>query len=188
MFWLQEAILIYTISPCKLFSVKTVIPLPYDWKFNSLANALKINHAILWLIPYPVASEHRWLVIAPRWIHSVPDVSGRRSWRRSCHVRLWNLHNKTSSVEAQIGLLRHSFCSFIYPGVGLIRKTPRGWIQISESHTWGVARIPLGLKPSRDSCATSQWDSPIWIQPLSVFHYKGKTGLHLGWVNIRKVF
>ena len=35
----------------------------------------------------------------------------------------------------------------------------------------GVARIPLGLKPSRDSRATSQRDSPIWIQPLGVFRY-----------------
>ena len=53
-----------------------------------------------------------------------------------------------------------------------MRKTPRGWIQISESRTRGVARIPLGLKPSRDSRATSQRDSPIWIQPLGVFRYK----------------
>ena len=41
------------------------------------------------LIPHPVASEHRWLVKSPRWIHSVPDVSGRRSWRCGCHARLW---------------------------------------------------------------------------------------------------
>ena len=40
------------------------------------------------LIPHPVASEHRWLVKAPRWIHSVPDVSGRRSWRCGCQARL----------------------------------------------------------------------------------------------------
>ena len=53
-----------------------------------------------------------------------------------------------------------------------MRKTPRGWIQIGESRTRGVARIPLGLKPSRDSRATSQQDSPIWIQPLDVFRYK----------------
>ena len=53
-----------------------------------------------------------------------------------------------------------------------MRKTPRGWIQIGESRTRGVARIPLGLKPSRDSRATSQRDSPIWIQPLGVFRYK----------------
>ena len=52
-----------------------------------------------------------------------------------------------------------------------MRKTPRGWIQIGESRTRGVARIPLGLKPSRDSRATSQRDSPIWIQPLGVFRY-----------------
>ena len=53
-----------------------------------------------------------------------------------------------------------------------MRKTPRGRIQIGESRTRGVARIPLGLKPSRDSRATSQRDSPIWIQPLGVFRYK----------------
>ena len=53
-----------------------------------------------------------------------------------------------------------------------MRKTPRGWIQIGESRTRGVARIPLGLKPSRDSRGTSQRDSPIWIQPLGVFRYK----------------
>ena len=53
-----------------------------------------------------------------------------------------------------------------------MRKTPRGWIQIGESRTRGVARIPLGLKPSRDSRTTSQRDSPIWIQPLGVFRYR----------------
>ena len=55
--------------------------------------------------------------------------------------------------------------------MGLKRKTPRGWIQIGESRTRGVARIPIGLKPSRDSRTTSQRDSPIWIQPLWVFRY-----------------
>ena len=40
------------------------------------------------IIPHPVASEHRWLVKAPRWIHSVPDVSDRRSWRCGCQARL----------------------------------------------------------------------------------------------------
>ena len=51
-------------------------------------------------------------------------------------------------------------------------------IIFGESRTRGVARIPLGLKPSRDSRATSQRDSPIWIQPLGVFRYKihGLTG------------
>ena len=49
------------------------------------------------IIPHPVASEHRWLVKAPRWIHSVPDVSGRRSWRRGCHAQLWNLHDVTNT-------------------------------------------------------------------------------------------
>ena len=59
-----------------------------------------------------------------------------------------------------------------------MRKTPRGWIQIGESRTRGVARIPLGLKPSRDSRATSQRDSPIWIQPLGVFRYRIMSNLH----------
>ena len=52
---------------------------------------------VLLLIPHPVASEHRWLVKAPRWIHSVPDVSGRRSSRPGCHARLWNLHVTNAS-------------------------------------------------------------------------------------------
>ena len=49
------------------------------------------------LIPQPVASEHRWLVKAPRWIHSVPDISDRRSWRRGCHARLWDLHDVSNA-------------------------------------------------------------------------------------------
>ena len=49
------------------------------------------------IIPHPVASEHRWLVKAPQWIHSVPDVSDRRSWRRGCHARLWDLHDVTNA-------------------------------------------------------------------------------------------
>ena len=65
--------------------------------------------------------------------------------------------------------------------MGLKRKTHRGWIQISESRTRGVARIALGLKPSRDSRATSQRDSPIWIQPLGVFRHRIN-----GWVNNRE--
>ena len=51
----------------------------------------------IYVIPHPVASEHRWLVKAPRWIHSVPDVSGRRLWRRGYHARLWNLHDITNT-------------------------------------------------------------------------------------------
>ena len=58
------------------------------------------------------------------------------------------------------------------PDVGLMWKTPRGWIQIGESRIRGVARIPLRLKLSRDSRATSQRDSPIWIQALGVFRYR----------------
>ena len=42
---------------------------------------------LFFLIPHPVASEHRWLVKAPRWIHSVPDVSGRRSRRSHYDVK-----------------------------------------------------------------------------------------------------
>ena len=66
------------------------------------------------------------------------------------------------------------------PGVDLMRKTPRAWIQTSESHIRGVARIPLWLKPSRDSRATSHRDSPIWIQPHGV--YRSSSGWYM--VNI----
>ena len=53
-----------------------------------------------------------------------------------------------------------------------LHPTARGWIQIGESHTLSDARILLGLKLSQDSRATSQRDSPIWIQPLWVFRYR----------------
>ena len=45
-------------------------------------NCVEINLNKIWwlcqvstLIPHPVASEHCWLVKAPRWIHSAQDVS-----------------------------------------------------------------------------------------------------------------
>ena len=46
------------------------------------------------LIPHPVASEHGWLVKAPRWIHSVPDVSDRRMWRCGCAIVESSPHHK----------------------------------------------------------------------------------------------
>ena len=57
-------------------------------KMGYVASALTIWNTYGLLIPHPVASEHRWLVKAPRWIHSVPDVSGGRSWRCGCQARL----------------------------------------------------------------------------------------------------
>ena len=63
------------------------------------------------------------------------------------------------------------FFAHLATGCGIKAKDPLGWIQIGESSTRGVVRIPLGLKPSRDSRATSQRDSPIRIQPLGVFRY-----------------
>ena len=51
------------------------------------------NNWVLGIITHPVSSEHRWLVKAPRGIHSVPDFPGRRSWRCGRHARLWNLHD-----------------------------------------------------------------------------------------------
>ena len=122
-------------------------PLPRYWPFvwGIYRSPVNSPHSDQWrgalmfslacvLIPHPVASEHRWLVKAPRRIHSVPDVSARWSWRRDCHARLWNLHDvtntsrlsvckhcfsalpidKTSSVEAEIGLLWRSFSSSSY--------------------------------------------------------------------------
>ena len=37
---------------------------------------------------------------------------------------------------------------------------------------WWILHSRCWLKPSRDSHATSQRDSPIWIQPVGVFRYK----------------
>ena len=65
--------------------------------------------------------------------------------------------------------------------VGLMWKTPLGWIQIGESCTRGVARILLGLKSLRDSRATCQQYSLIWVQPRRVFHYRKKSST--SWYN-----
>ena len=43
---------------------------------------------------------HSWLVKAPRWIHSVLDVSDRQSWHCGCLVRLWNLHDVTNTSRS----------------------------------------------------------------------------------------
>ena len=82
------------------------------------------------LITHPVASEHRWYVKAPWWIHSVPDVSGRRSWPcaivespwRYKHLPFANIASSRSRSikrrqwkhKLQIGLLWHCFCSSSY--------------------------------------------------------------------------
>ena len=63
---------------------------------------------------------------------------------------------------------------------GINAKDPSGWIQIGESCTQGVARIPLGLNPSHDSRAISQRDSPLVIQPFGVFRYKSLWGAAFG--------
>ena len=123
---------------------------------------LDLNH----LIPHPVASEHRWLVKAPRWIHSIPDVSDRRSWRRGCYARLWNLHDVTytsrftkdftniTSLRSRSIKRRQWKHKLNYYGVvfahlatgrGINAKDPSGWIQIGESRTRGVARFSRHL-------------------------------------------
>ena len=70
-------------------------------------------HGITHLNPHPVASEHRWLVKAPRWIHSVPDVSGRWSWPCGCHARLWNLHDVTNAAP---------FVNIVSPGSRSVKR------------------------------------------------------------------
>ena len=62
-------------------------------------------------------------------------------------------------------------------GCGINAKDPSGldsdrWIPHSR-HCENSAQ----LKPMRDSCTTSQWDSLISIQPQGVFHYKSKVFL-----------
>ena len=54
--------------------------------------------------------------------------------------------DETLSVEAQIGLSWCGFCSSSYR-CDINAKDPSGWIQIGESRSPGVARIPHGLQP-----------------------------------------
>ena len=100
------------------------------------------------------ATRLQWLKIEQK--HRMTSST----WFRGCRTK-WVIGHRTWSI------IGHSTIK---------QKTPLGWIQIGESRIRGVARIPLRLKPSRDSRTTSQRDSPIWIQPLGVFRYKRVTG------------
>ena len=58
----------------------------------------------------------------------------------------------------------------------LLRKTPRGWIQIGESR-WEVARESReGFSPSGILATPRVRDSPIWIQPRGVFRINPTPG------------
>ena len=78
------------ISPNKEYSSHVI----FIW-YEKVLNAWTL--VISFLIPHPVASEHRSLVKDPWWIHSVRDVSSWQSWRYGCHARLWDLHDVTDT-------------------------------------------------------------------------------------------
>ena len=119
------------------------------------------------LIPHPVTSEHRWLVKAPRGIHSVPEVSGRQLWhdygismmsqtRPVCKHRFFALPiDKTLSVEAQIELLWHSFVH-LATGCGINMKDPSRldsdwWIphlRWCQNHDWANDLTGFSRHPS----------------------------------------
>ena len=80
---------------CSWITSCTHISFLYQFWY-SLTELTKTGINVFLLIPHLVASEHRWLVKAPRWIHSVPDVSGRQLWCCSCYAWLWNLHDVTN--------------------------------------------------------------------------------------------
>ena len=145
----------------------------------------------LWnIIPHPVASEHRWLVKTPRWIHSVLMSRDRRSWRwlpcgivesprRHGHVPFVNNASLCSrSIKRQKKKHKLDYYCVVFAhlatGCGINAEDPSGLDPGRESRTRGVARISLGLKASRDSHDTSQRDSLTWIQPLGVSRYKSR--------------
>ena len=86
-------------------------------------------------------------------------------------VNIASLHSR--SIKRCQWKNKLDYCGVVFAHLatryGIKVKDPSGWIQIGESHTRGVARIPLKLKPSRDCRATSQQDSPTWIQPEGSF-------------------
>ena len=158
-------------------------------KTSSVKTTAILSQYVNGIIPHPIASEQHWLVKAPRWTQCVPGVSDRRSWRFGCHAQLWIIDDvANTSTFVNIASLcfrsikrrqwKHKLDYYgvifvhLATGCGINAKEPWSWIQISESRTQAVARIPLGLKPLRDSHTTSPPDSPIWIQPLGVFRYK----------------
>ena len=114
------------ISPNKEYSSHAI----FIW-YQKALNAWTL--VISFLIPHSVASEHRWLVKATRWIGCRVSGMSRAGGRdaaiamRDCGIfttsqtRPVCKHcfsalpiDKTSSVEAQIGLLGHRFGSSSY--------------------------------------------------------------------------
>ena len=93
--------------------------------------------------------------------------------RRHRRVLCVNITSRSRSIKRRQWKHKLDYYGVVFAhlatGCGINAKDPSGWIQIGESRTGGVARIPLGLKPSRDSRATSQRDSSIWFQLLGVF-------------------
>ena len=140
--------------------------------FLSLSLSLSLSlyiYIYIYVIPHPVASEYRRLVNAPpriRCPRCLRQVGGRivvvamtiaESPRRHKRVTFVNIAPMASPSinhrhKLDYGGVIHAHQA---TGVFYIRQTPWGWIQIGECHTRGVGGIPLGLKPSRDSHATS---------------------------------
>ena len=122
------------------------------------------------LIPHPE------LVSIPDWSKSLGGFTVSRMSRAGGRNVVIAMHGCGISMMSQTHpVCKHRFSSLPIDKTSVEAKLglfPRGWIQIAESRTRGVVRMPLRLKPSRVSCATSPRDSAIWIQPLSVFHYK----------------
>ena len=143
------------------------------------------NALISRLISHPEASEHRCWVAAPPWIHSVHGKSDRRSWRCDCHVRLWNRH-KRITFENITFLPSRSIrrCQYRrkldYYGVcfahlaikcGTNAKDPSGLDSDRQILHSRCCEDPSRPKAPRDSRATSQRDSRIWIQSFAVFSF-----------------
>ena len=73
-----------TVNPPRGFDQSAMLTSYRVWDYDRLPETVNPPRGFdqsAMLTSYRVASEHRWLVKAPRWIHSVPDVSGRRTLR-----------------------------------------------------------------------------------------------------------
>ena len=102
------------------------------------------------IIPHPTASEHRWLVKAPRWIQcprclgqavvtlrlpcsivESPRRNKRAPFVNIAYLCSWSI--KRCQSKHKNGLLWRSFYSSSYPGVGLTHKTPGAGFRLVNS-------------------------------------------------------
>ena len=139
------------------------------------------------LIPHPVASEHLWLVKAPQWIHSVPDVSDRRlpctivesPWRHR-HVPFVNISSlRSRSIKCRQWKHKLDYYGVVFAhlatGYGIKAKDPSGL----DSDRW----IPHSRCCENHRSESSPEGSFAILVPKLTSHTRVHTHAHFGFAH-----